>query len=158
MPRRLGDPQRLFGKEMIPAEIVDAHFQQLITRCDAKGRPTKISRDDRIIYYVIATRCEMDMNGFDNVFNQLLSKSELQFLIESLEHLDEMNLAASFQAANDRLDEAGFFDDESMMVWDLDDTETETGFLEDINEQVRQNNRLWKLDDKLVKLVHESAK
>ena len=134
-------------------ELVDRHFQDLIQRDESTWNDV-----DRTIYWIIATRCEMDMNGFDSVFNQLLSKTNLQLLIRSLADLDETKLSQCFQRAQQRLDSVGFFDDDQMMLWDLTDQLTEVEFLADIEDQIRENDRLWELDDKLAALISQQAK
>ena len=136
------------GRRQTPAEIVDDRFQWIITQ-----EESQLSANDLVIYWIVMTRCEMDANGFDNVFNQLLSKSKLEFLIESLAALGERDLANAFQIAHDRLDSMAFFADDSMMLWDLGDSVDEIGFLDDVESMVRESDRLWELDSKLQHLV-----
>lgn len=116
-------------------------------RCDLRGRPSNLSKHEQIFYYVVATRCEMDMNGFDSVFDQLLDQDAIQFLVDSLNDLGATQLADLFEAACMRLDNVGFFDDDSARVIDfVSDDQTE--ILEDIEEQVRKDDALWALDEK----------
>lgn len=134
------------------------YYQELVerTNCHPSGRPVDLSQNDRIIYYVISTRCEMDMNGFDSVFDQLLTEDELQFLIEALVELKSPVLANLFERARSRLKAAGFFDDEATMVSDLE-TLDGRGLLDDVEASLRENNTLWEMDEKLVRLIPKGA-
>ncbi|HUG70603.1 MAG TPA: hypothetical protein VMM76_22835 [Pirellulaceae bacterium] len=143
---------------MDASQQVAEYFEALIERCnrDPSARPTNLPKNDQIVYYVISTRCEMDINGFDSVFDQLLTEPELQFLIDSLNELGALRLADLFHRAHSRLQHAGFFDDESTLVEDLDQGDTE--FLHDIEEEIRNNDSLWELDDRLAELIPNAAK
>jgi hypothetical protein len=134
------------------------YFDSVIERCnrDPSGRPINLPKHDQIIYYVISTRCEMDMNGFDSVFDQLLTENELCLLIEALNELGAPQLAGSFDQARARLRNAGFFAEDSLMVSDLD--QDETGFLDDIEDDIRNNDSLWDLDERLAALIPTNAK
>jgi hypothetical protein len=137
---------------------VAKYFDSLIERCnrDPSGRPKNLPKHDQIIFYVISTRCEMDMNGFESVFDQMLDEDELVLLIGALQELEVPELAQSFEKAHARLRAAGFFDDDSMMVSDLDNGGE--GFLEDIEEEIRNHDPLWLLDDRLAELIPKDAK
>jgi hypothetical protein len=137
---------------------VAAYFEELIERCNrsGQGRPTALPQNDQYIFYVISTRCEMDINGFESVFDQLLEESEISVLINAFNELGCTTLAEAFSTARSRLAGAGFFDDEEMMVIDL--ATDEGGFLDDIEETVRNSNLLWELDDSLAELLPDEAK
>ncbi|QDU93905.1 DMP19 family protein [Lignipirellula cremea] len=134
------------------------YYDSLIERCnrDPSARPNNLPKHDQIIYYVISTRCEMDMNGFDSVFDQLLTENELRLLVDALNELGAGTLAESFNQAHSRLRDAGFFGDDSMMVSDLDNDDF--GFLDDIEDDIRKNDSLWDLDDRLAELIPTNAK
>lgn len=134
------------------------YFESVNEQCnrDPSGRPTNLPEHDRIIYYVISTRCEIDMNGFNSVFDQLLTESELCFLIDALEQLGVPQMAGWFDRARFRLRRAGFFDNDSMRVSDLD--KDESGLLDDIEEEIRNNDSLWGLDECLVDLIPKNNK
>ncbi len=136
---------------------VAEYFNAVIAQCNRNpsGRPHNLPWHDQIIYYVVSTRCEMDMNGFDSVFDQLLTENELGLLVEALNDLRLPQLAASFDDARSRLRNAGFFDDDSIMVSDLENDEIE--FLADIEEVIRSNDSLWNLDDRLAALIDAKA-
>lgn len=137
---------------MDDVEIVDQYFQNLICRPESTW-----TESDRVIYCIVATRCEMDMNGFDSVFSQLLKKRDVQFLIDALRQLDERQLAGHFQNAFDRLQSVKFFDNDSVLLGDLSDQDSETEFLADIEGLVRENDQMWDLDRKLASLVPMKA-
>ena len=137
---------------------VAAYFEDLIERCNrnGQGRRTSLPERDQYIFYVLSTRCEMDINGFESVFDQLLEQSEITILITALNELGCTTLANEFATARDRLADVGFFDDEEMMVCDL--ATDSGGFLDDIEESVRTCNLMWELDDSLAKLLPDEAK
>ena len=156
-------PKDSFGgaylvKHMDAPTRVAAYFEDLIERCNrsGQGRPTSLPAHDQYIFYVISTRCEMDINGFGSVFDQLLEESEISVLITALNELGCTTLSDAFSTAHDRLAEAGFFDDDEMMVCDL--AMENGGFLDDIEETVRNSNLMWDLDNSLAKLLPEEAK
>lgn len=134
------------------------YFDTVVERCngDPSGRPIHLPKHDQIIYYVISTRCEMDMNGFDSVFDQLLTENELCLLINALNQLGAPQLAGSFDQARLRLRNAGFFDSDSTTVSDLG--EDDIGFLDDIERDIRNNDSLWGLDERLAELIPMNAK
>ena len=134
------------------------YFELLIERCnlDPSARPYNLPRHDQIIFYVISTRCEMDMNGFDSIFDQLLTEHELRLLIDALHELGADELAESFRQAHARLEDAGFFADDSMTVSDLDNDKS--GFLDDIEADIREHDSLWDLDERLVELIPTNPK
>ena len=134
------------------------YYEKLIERCNQNpsARPDNLPKRDRIIYYVISTRCEIDINGFDAVFDQLLSENELTFLIETLNELEATELAGLFESALKRLKAAGFFDEEGMCVSELDPSPS-IGFLDDIEALILENDELWELDEKLAELIPTQA-
>ncbi len=137
---------------------VAAYFEDLIERCNrsGQGRPTGLPARDQYIFYVISTRCEMDINGFESVFDQLLEEFEITILIDALKELGCTTLSKAFSTARDRLAGAGFFDDEERMVCDL--ATDDYGFLDDIEEAVRSSNLMWDLDTSLAELLPEEIK
>lgn len=136
-----------------PAEAIADCYDDIIKRCDSAGKPSRLSSHERVIYYVVSTRCEMDMNGFGSVFDQLLTEDELVFLIQSLEELGETGLKDSFQAAHEFLTELGFFEKSALMTYDLPENQQAT--LEMIEDRLRAEERLWELDEKLLGLIPE---
>lgn len=98
----------------------------------------------------------MDMGGFESVFDQLMEESEIEILIAALNELGCTTMADAVSVARDRLAAAGFFVDEEMMVCDL--ATDNGGFLDDIEEKVRNSNLIWGLDESLAKLLPEKVK
>ena len=129
-------------------ERIAAYFEELISR------NYKTPTDDWIIYLVVAVRCQMDMGGFNSVFEQLLhDEHSLQFFLDSLRKLDEPILVDAFARAHSRLKVGGYFDDPDLNVFDLEDEDSEDAFLQNVAEEVRESNRLWELDEKLCQLI-----
>ena len=137
---------------------VAAYFVDLIERCNrsSTGRPTSLPQNDQYIFYVLAVRCEIDMSGFESVFDQLLDETEINILITALNVIGCVTLADSFLIARDRLAAAGFFDEEEMMVSDL--ATGNLGFLDDIEDSIGNSNLFWQLDESLAKLLPYAAK
>lgn len=138
---------------MDASELIADYYATVVQRCDSSGRPNALPHHDRVIYYIVSTRCEMDMNGFESVFDQFLTEEELLFLIQSLRELGAMKLAESFTRAHARLNSAGFFNGEPMMIGELDEGESGAGFLDDIEAELREQEELWDLDARLVALI-----
>ncbi len=135
---------------MNDAEYIADRFNDIITRCDPDGRPTNLPHAERLIYYVVAVRCEMDMNGFESVFDQLLTKAELEYFTGVMGELEESELALAFQDARILLDDAGFFDQPASATYDLPQLVRDR--LEQVEDRVRLEERLWELDSKLAAL------
>ena len=127
------------------AEQIIEVFDRLI----AMGRSAVASRPrpERIVYYVVATRCQIDINGFESVYQQLLTRDKLSFLIEGLRQLEERSLAGQFQNGADLLAADGFY---LHLSWNKVSQHVKEQ-LESIGNKV--GSRLWELDDKLVALL-----
>src|SRR5690606_16730214 len=136
---RVAELGTLFGSPMDASQQLAKYYDSLIERCnrDPSARPNNLPKHDQIIYYAISTRCEMDMNGFDSVFDQLLTENEIRLLVDALNELGAARLAESFNQAYSRLRDAGFFGDDAMMVSDLNNNES--GFLDEIEDDIRKN-------------------
>jgi len=132
-------------------EIIADRFNDIITRCDPAGRPSGLPHAERVIYYIVAVRCEMDMNGFESVFDQLLSRNELETFVGFLAELDERDLALAFRDARELLDQVRFFDQPTVATYDLPQMIQRA--LEKIEERVRKTERLWALDTKMATLI-----
>jgi len=134
-------------------ELVE-YYDQIIERCNEteNARPDGLSHNDRIIFYVISVRCEIDINGLESVFDQLLSERELSFLIDALNELENPGLAKIFSEAHTRLKESGFYTDTEKSVSDLT-PESESGLLDDLEERLQKNDELWELDEKLSSMM-----
>ena len=138
---------------MDASERLADYFEQLIDRVnqDAGGRPATLPEGDRIIYYVVSVRCEIDINGFESVFDQFLNEGEIRFLIESFQKIDASALANAFKRAYTLLDRHGFFQSADITCADLSaDVQSE---LNRIETEVDAADELWQLDARLVDLI-----
>jgi len=139
-----------------PSTIVAERFDRIVADMAAKGlgRPDGLAENDRTIYYIVSTRCEMDTGGFNSVFDQLLTESELVYLVDCLNRMDATSLADGFARAHEALRTVRFFDDngdDDNMVSDFDRADG-TGLLDAIESEIRACDRLWLLDDPLAVL------
>lgn len=132
---------------LTPEEKISDRFNTIIRLCDKNGRPSHLTYADRAVFYIVSVRCEMDINGFSSVFEQLLTRDELDFLIAALERLSESGLAATFGKARQLLKDVGFMYGESRI------TDCPLKIIESFDEierNIRLNDRLWRFDDKLL--------
>src|SRR2546425_5062165 len=65
---------------------------------------------EQIVYYVVATRCEIDIDGFASVYEQDLNPAELAILVDGLNQIGENELASEFRRGFDLLNADGFFE------------------------------------------------
>ena len=138
-----------------PAEVVAKRFELIGDRSKATGRPTDLSHNEKVIWYLVATRCEIDMEGFESVFDQLLTEMEVLFLIAALGELEEPELAASFTRAYNALKRVGFYEKPHSMCSEFG---CELGgVLETIDQEIGSGNRMWSLDMKLAQLEIENG-
>jgi hypothetical protein len=106
---------------------------------------------ERVIYYVVATRCEIDINGFVSVYEQLLTPAELEMLISGLQRIGEAELAAEFRRGFQLLESDGFY---GHMSW----KKVAPAVKAEIKAVGgRVGARLWDLDDKLASLLGDDA-
>jgi len=137
------------------AEVIADHFDHLIQHCDREGRPRGLGYVDRVIYYVVAVRSEMDINGFASVFEQLLSDEELEFFVNALTELQEPKLALSFQRAQHALEASGWWQANLSRLAEC--SEALDRQICGIEEAVRDQDRLWDLNRKLLVLLDRGA-
>jgi hypothetical protein len=133
--------------------VVAERFDRILAEMRAKEipRPDGFADNDRAIYYIVSTRCEIDMNGFDSVFDQLLTEPELEFLVACLTRLNSTTLATGFSRAITELHKVHFFDDhddDDNMVSDYDRSDG-TGVLDTIESEIEACDDFWVLDDAL---------
>ncbi|MCC9658821.1 hypothetical protein LOC70_23675 [Rhodopirellula sp. JC737] len=139
-----------------PSLIVAERFDRIVADMTTRGigRPEGLAENDQAIYYIVATRCEIDMGGFNSVFDQLLSETEILKLVDILYRLHSAALANAFFRAHGLLRDAGFFDDDGdgdKMVTDYDRADG-TGLLNAIESEIREGDQLWDLDSELAVL------
>lgn len=120
---------------------------QIFDRLVQLGRnASELTMSERMVYYVVATRCEIDINGFASVYEQHLVPEEIKILIGGLERINERGLADEFQRGFDVLKSDGFYEH---MNWNLvsDTVKSEIDMI-----GARIGNRLWDIDEKLTSL------
>ena len=105
--------------------------------------------EERIVYYVVATRCEIDFDGFASVYEQDLSATELEILVEGLDRIGESALATEFRRGYELLKAEGF---SNHMNWNKVLSSVKSK-IDAIGERV--GDRLWELDDKLAGLLDQ---
>jgi len=130
---------------MDPNDRIVDEFNRLV----ALGRDRVAMRPlaEQIVYYVVATRCEIDINGFASVYEQDLNPAELEVLIDGLERIGEVELAAHFRRGFETLQSDGFYDHKDWNKLSL----AVAAEIDEIGERI--GPRLWDLDEKLVALL-----
>jgi len=122
-------------------------------RLVAMGRDGVVTRPaaERIVYYVVATRCEIDIDGFSSVYGQDLNPAELAILVEGLGQVGEHELASEFRRGYNLLNADGFY---GHMNWNKvsDSVRAE---IDRIGERI--GDRLWSLDEKLAALLDDAT-
>jgi hypothetical protein len=106
---------------------------------------------ERIVFYVVATRCFIDIDGFASVYEQDLNQGEIAILVEGLNRIGEDELAEEFGRGFELLKRDGFYEH---MNWDKvsDSVRAE---IEAIGEKV--GDRLWALDEKMATLLGDAC-
>jgi hypothetical protein len=105
----------------------------------------------RVVYYVVATRCSIDIDGSASVFEQDLDPLELEVLINGLRQIGESDLAGEFQRGFQLLKDDGFY---SHMTW-LNVSRRVKDEIDAIGKRV--GDRMWDLDGKLTALLDGNA-
>lgn len=115
----------------------------------ALGRDAILSRPapEQAIYYIVATRCEIDIGGFSSVYEQALNPTEIRILVEGLNNVGEQELADAFFRGFRLLKDDGFYDH---MDWRKLSNAVKLD-IEEIGRLV--GDRLWALDSKLAVLL-----
>jgi hypothetical protein len=106
---------------------------------------------ERVLYFVVATRCEIDMEGFESVYEQAFTLVELGILIDGLRLLGEADLAEEFARGIEVLRQEGFYDH---LNWNR----VSPIARRQINEiGQRIVDRLWGLDEKLIAMLEDQG-
>jgi hypothetical protein len=63
-----------------------------------RGGVAQCSSAERVVCYVVATRCEIDIDGFASVYEQDLNPAELTILVNGLQQIGENVLADAFHS------------------------------------------------------------
>lgn len=135
---------------MDATDRIVAEFDRLVTM--GQGAVAKQSFGERVIYYVVATRCEIDIDGFASVYEQGLKPSELDILISGLRHLGEAELANEFHHGFKLLQADDFY---SHLNWNKV-SDSVKNQIAAIGERI--GDQLWELDEKLAALLDEETK
>jgi hypothetical protein len=135
---------------MNDSEFVSNYFATLVDEVNSHsgGRANNLLEHDQIIFYVISTRCEIDMSGFKSVFEQLLTESEILVLIDGLKKLDAVDLAELFYKAYTRLKDINYFDSRDWIG---------EKFLEDVEQELSKNDGLWEIDPQMAALIRRHS-
>jgi len=122
-------------------------------RLVAIGRDGVAARSlpERIVYYVVATRCEIDIDGFASVYEQDLNPAELELLISGLERIDEADVAAQFRRGFEALKADGFY---AHINWNKVSPDVKAE-IDAIGEHIGPS--LWNLDEKLAALLDDDT-
>ena len=93
---------------MDAADRIVEEFNRLV----ALGRESirGCSLQEQFVYYVVTVRCEIDMNGFADVFVQCLDPTEVGIFLVALDTLEERPLADEFRRAFECIRREGFYD------------------------------------------------
>ena len=129
---------------------VARRFEDILSRCGTAGRPDELPHWERVIYYIVSVRCEIDMNGFESVLDQLLTEGELDFVAASLEELNEDALSAAWRKIASLLKTVGHRPRGTSPVRSLPQTVKQQ--LEALAREANAGDRLWHLDEKLAEL------
>ncbi|HEY4262268.1 MAG TPA: hypothetical protein VGM98_19060 [Schlesneria sp.] len=94
---------------MDATDRVAAEFDRSV----ALGREGVASRPmaERYLYYIVATRCDIDIGGFSSVYEKSLTADEIQILIDGLGRIGERQLADEFRRGYDLMRANGFTSD-----------------------------------------------
>jgi hypothetical protein len=127
--------------------IVD-EFNRLVSlgRNGVSSRPFA----ERAVYYIVATRCEIDIDGFESVYEQDLSPAELAILVKGLDQIGENELASEFRRGYELLNADGFYEH---LNWNRISPSVRREIVA-IGERV--GDRMWELDDKLALLLDDA--
>ncbi len=124
-------------------------FDRLVTlgRSGVATRPSA----ERVVYYVVSTRCEIDINGFASVYEQGLNPTELAILVDGLRQLGKKKLVNEFQQGFKMLERDGFYEH---LNWNkvADSVKAE---IDVIGERI--GDQLWDLDEKLASILNTAV-
>jgi trans-2-enoyl-CoA reductase len=141
---------------MNASEIIAEKFNGLVERYDRDGGLNSFSTAERAIWFLVTTRCEIDINSFNDVFIQSLWKDELEESIVYLRELGIDDIASLFEEAITLLETHGFYvqgdNKPRMRFHDLpQDVQNK---IDAIGERVTENDILWDIDPKLCEMLN----
>jgi hypothetical protein len=106
---------------------------------------------DQVVYCSIVVRCEKDTACFFSIFEQGLTDDQIEVFIRGLRRMNQEVLAEAFERSMQILQRHNFYPRDKILpesAYQAIEREIEA-----IGEQV--GDRLWDLDDDLVKLLNE---
>jgi len=130
---------------MSPSELIGREFERLVGL--GREKIAFCSGVEQTIYFVVLTRCEIDMAGFSSVYEQALDAAELRILIAGLRAIGEGETAEEFSRGLALLEREGFYDGRN---WTRLSAPTKAA-IEELGQRI--GARLWTLDEKLAALV-----
>ena len=133
---------------MNASDLISGEFNRLLEF--GHTRMHERSFAEQVIYYLVIARCEKDTSNFISIFEQGLTKKELEILIEGLREIDEPILAHEFTRALALLNREGFYPGLDKELSAAAEAE-----IEDISDRI--GDRLWDLDEKLTTLLNANA-
>ncbi len=143
------------------AEIIAARYDKLIPQYN-RGRKNRLSaftRTERAIWLLVTIRCEIDMEGFESVFDQALSRGELVEAIGYLRELDLPEIAELLERALAILDTHDFYTQYGNPMSICSDYSDELrAELDTIGEKITEGDVLWNIDEKLVDMLARDNK
>jgi hypothetical protein len=127
------------------SELVDSHNP---------NRLVGLTRAERAIYLLIRIRCEKDMEGFDSIFDQAISRHEM---LEAIVYMKELGLnetAQLFEQVLQLLSNANVYvDGDFPQMASPHDVDVA---IDIIGEQV--GDVLWQIDEKLLEMLEAEQK
>jgi hypothetical protein len=131
-------------------------FESISRQLGESAKPKDLSHADQVLWYVVAVRCERDMEGLESVFDQLLDEPALLFLIRALSELQEQALALLFQRAHEALSAVNFYERPDAMCHEFGNGLGEE--LKAIDQALSEGDLMWQLDPKLLQLHPQATK
>ena len=133
-----------------PEKRITEKFSELVERSHNEGGIDDFSTAERAVWFIVSTRCEIDIADFISVFEQFLSKADVT---ETSDYLDALGLtdeAKLFDEVLDLLVSHEFYGDDDrpsipfnalpQHVFDRVDA---------IGDMIGDSNVLWDIDDRL---------
>ena len=139
-----------------PEFIIIQKFNELVKRYSQDSGTAHFSEPEKIVWSVVCVRCEMDINGFASVFEQLISRDELTEFIGYLKQIGLDELSAYFQQIANILEEHSFYNESGharKMCFELPPEVVE--IIDQIEDKVIEENELWGVDPTLCRLLNE---
>ena len=133
--------------ELIVAEI----HNRLVNEWTSKGRISSFSEAEKAIWLLVTLRAELEMDGFESVFDQGLSREEVALTIIYLKKLGLSAIAASLEQAVVILEANAFYDSAgNIRLSTVDLPQQIQNELAALGQNITTGQELWQIDDRLV--------